>query len=261
MTTHLLDPIPSVGVFVVFAIITLACFEVGFRIGRWWQDRMPGEQEGPTDMLVGSLLALMAFVLAITMGMAADRFDARTGLVVAKANAIGAAYLQSDYLTEPAAEEMKELLREYLPLRIASDDRAQVLANVERSSALHAEMWAIAKEVTRTGHNPDLMSAFGDSLTEIVGLSQTRVVSALYARVPETILFLLLLGSALSLGMVGYNASLSKQRSVLSAVVLILALGVVTTLVVDLDRPQEGFLRVSQQALLDVQEWIGEPSP
>ena len=79
MRTQLLDPIPVLGVFLLFAIITLGFYEIGFRVGRWWQDRLPGEQEGPTDMLVGSLLALMAFLLAITMGMAADRFDARRG--------------------------------------------------------------------------------------------------------------------------------------------------------------------------------------
>ena len=79
MQTQLLDASPIPVVFVLFAIISLACYEVGFRVGRWWQDRMPGEQEGPTDMLVGSLLALMAFLLAVTMGMASDRFDARRG--------------------------------------------------------------------------------------------------------------------------------------------------------------------------------------
>jgi hypothetical protein len=31
--------------------------------------------------------------------------------------------------------------------------------------------------------------------------------------------------------------------------------------VVDLDRPQEGLLNVNQQALLDVQRWIGPPTP
>ena len=40
----------------------------------------PGEQEGPTGMLVGAILALLAFLLAVTMGMAADRFDARPSL-------------------------------------------------------------------------------------------------------------------------------------------------------------------------------------
>jgi hypothetical protein len=61
--------------------------------------------------------------------------------------------------------------------------------------------------------------------------------------------------------MVGYSAGLRRRRSVLSAVVLVIALGVVMTLVIDLDRPQDGLINVSQQALLDVQRWIGLPSP
>jgi hypothetical protein len=261
MTTQFLDS-ASVGmVFVLFAIVSLAVYEVGFRLGRWWQDRLPGEQEGPTDMLVGSLLALMAFLLAITMGMASDRFDARRGLVLAEANAIGTVYLQADYLPEPAAEEMKELLRAYLPLRIAPEDTSEIGANVQRSLALHAEMWAIAAEAARSGHSPDLVSAFGDSLSELVALNETRIVSSLYARVPETVVLLLLAGSILSIGMVGYTAGLKRRRSVVSAVVLVIALGVVLALVIDLDRPQEGLINVSQQALLDVQGWIGTPSP
>jgi hypothetical protein len=94
-----------------------------------------------------------------------------------------------------------------------------------------------------------------------VSLNQTRVVTGIYSRVPETVMLLLLVGSALALGMVGYNGGLSKHRSLLSAVVMIFALGAVTTLVVDLDRPQDGFLTVSQQALRDVQGWIGPPTP
>ena len=77
---------------------------------------------------------------------------------------------------------------------------------------------------------------------------------------PETVVLLLLVGSALSLGMVGYNAGLKRHRSILSALVMVVALGVVLTLVIDLDRPQEGFIDVSQQALLDVQTWVGQPS-
>lgn len=260
MNSGLLDSTPLIVVTVLFAIISFACYEIGFRIGRWWQARMPGEQEGPTDVLVGSLLALMAFLLAVTMGMAADRFDTRRGMVVAEANAIGKAYLQADYLPQPATDQMRALLREYLPLRIAGDDVSVVKASIGRSMELHAEMWRIAAEVARSGHSPDLVSSFGESLTEIVSLNESRVVSGLYARVPETVLLLLLAGSALSLGMVGYSAGLSGRRSILSAVVLVVALGAVMTLVMDLDRPQEGFLQVSQQALLDVQRWIGLPA-
>jgi hypothetical protein len=259
MTTALLDQIPIVGFAALFVVVTLACYEIGFRIGRWWQDREPGEQEGPTDMLVGSLLALMAFVLAITMGMAADRFDARRGLVVEEANAIGTAYLRADYLPVAEAEEVKALLREYLPLRIASSDLAQVGAAIARSREIHGELWSVQARVTAAGNDSDLISSFGESLTDIVAVNESRIVAGLYARVPDTVLLLLLVGSALSLGMVGYRAGLDRKRGLLSAVILIVALGAVTTLVVDLDRPQEGFLQVSQQALIDVGTWIGAP--
>lgn len=260
MNTQFLDQFSIPMVFVLFAVVTLVCFEIGYRIGVWWQDRLPGEQEGPTDMLVGSLLALMAFVLAITMGMAADRFDARRGMVLAEANAIGTTFQRAEYLPEPEAEQVKELMREYLPMRISSDDMEDVLAKVQRSLELQAELRAITAAVAQSGHSPDLVSSFGESVNEIVSVSQTRVVAGLYARVPPTILILLLAGSALSLAMVGYSGGLNHRRSILSAIVTIVALGAVTTLVVDLDRPQDGFLTVSQQALLDVQRWIGTPS-
>ena len=260
MSTQFLDQIPILMVFVLFAVFTLVVFEIGYRIGMWWQNRMPGEQEGPTDMLVGSLLALMAFVLAITMGMAADRFDTRRGMVLAEANAIGTTYQRAEYLPAPQAEQVKELMRQYLTHRIATDDQAEVAANIQRSLEIQAELRAITTAVAQSGPRDDLVSSFGESVNEIVTLAQSRVVVGLYARVPDTILVLLLAGSALSLAMVGYSGGLNHRRSILSAVVMIVALGAVTTLVIDLDRPQDGFLRVSQQALLDVQKWIGTPT-
>jgi hypothetical protein len=259
MSAQLLDPMPIGIVFILFAIITLICYEVGFRLGRWWQERMPGEQEGPTDVLVGSLLALMAFLLAVTMSMASDRFDTRRGIVLAEANAIGTAYAQADYLPDPAAGQLRELLREYLPLRIATGDTAQVQANLRLARELQPQLWAVFRPVMRSGHSPDLMSSLGDSLTAIVEVDETRVISALYARVPETVLLILLAGSALALGMVGYSAGLKGRRSVLSAIVMVVALGVVLALVIDLDRPQDGLINVSQQPLTDVQARIGQP--
>jgi hypothetical protein len=136
MVAQLLDPLPLAVLFALFAIVSLASYEIGFRLGRWWQRRMPGEQEGPTGVLVGSLLALMAFLLAVTMGMASDRFDARRSAVVAEANAIETTYFRAPYLSESAAARTEELLREYLPRRIAPDDAGEIAANLERSIAI-----------------------------------------------------------------------------------------------------------------------------
>jgi hypothetical protein len=48
---------------------------------------------------------------------------------------------------------------------------------------------------------------------------------------------------------------------VLSAVVMTLILAVVLIIVIDLDRPRDGFITVSQQALIDTQQWVGPPDP
>ena len=256
---QLLDSLPVSLVFVAFAIITMACYEVGFRLGRWWQERTPGEQEGPTGMLVGSILALLAFLLAVTMGMAADRFDARRSLVLAEANAIGTAYLRAGYLPEPASSQARELLRQYVPIRIVVTDTNDLQADIDQSNAILAKLWTVTEGVART-NGSDVVALYVESVNDTIDLNESRITAGIYARVPETILLLLVGGAALSLGMVGYSAGLTQRRSLLSAFVLILVLGAVITIVVDLDRPREGFIQVSQQPLIDLQQQIGPPT-
>ncbi len=256
---QLLDSLPILGVFVVFAVLCLAAYEVGFRIGSWWQERTPDEKEGPTGMLVGSILALMAFLLAVTMGMASDRFDARRGLVLEEANSIGTTYLRAGYLPEPTSTEIRQLLREYVPLRINVADRSQLAANFARSGEILADLWAEAEDLARDTPSSETLALFIESLNETIDLHETRVTAIVYARVPETVVLLLIAGAALTLGMVGFSAGLTRRRSLISAIALIVVLGAVVTLIVDLDRPREGYLQVSQQPLIDLQEQIGPP--
>ena len=258
LTTQYLDALPIWAVFVVFAIVAMVCYEGGFLLGRWWQDREPGEQEGPTGVIVGSIFALLAFLLAVTMGMAADRFDTRRATVLAEANAIETTYLRAGYLPEPAASQIRELLRESVPLRIRSDASGDLRSDIQQSEVLLNQMWSIAEGVAKTTNQGDLTSTFIESLNDTINLHETRVTAA-SARVPETLVLLLFIGSVLSLGMVGYGAGLTKRRSLLTAVVLVIALGAVLTLVVDLDRPLEGLVQVSQQPLIDIQQQIGPP--
>ena len=259
MNQQLLDPLPIVGILILFAALALAVYELGFRVGRWWQERTPDEKEGPTSMLVGSLLALMAFLLAVTMGMASDRFDTRRGLVLDEANSIGTTYLRAGFLPEPASTQVRTLLREYVPLRVNVADLDERAANFARSEEIHAKLWAITEELEATEGDSETFALFVESLNETIDLHGARLAAITYARVPETVLLLLIFGSALTLGMVGYSAGLTRRRSPITAIVLVIVLGAVITLVVDLDRPRRGFLVVGQQPLLDLIEQIGPP--
>jgi hypothetical protein len=256
-----LDSLPIVSVFVAFAFSALIALEGGYRVGSWLQGRTPDEKEGPTGMIVGSLLALLAFLLAITMGMASDRFDARRGLVLAEANAIGTMYLRAGYLPAPASREIRELTREYVPLRIATNNMADIQAKIARSHELQTKLWDIAEELARRAPESVAIATFIESLNEMIDLHTSRVTVGVYGRVPETVLVLLLLTSMLAMGMVGYSAGLTMKRSFPTAFGMILVLGAVITLVIDLDRPREGFLTVNQQPLVELAAQIGARLP
>lgn len=260
MMEELLDPIPVAGVFALFAILCLIAYEVGFRVGRWHQNRTPDEKEGPAGTLVGSLLALMAFLLAITIGMASDRFDNRRALVVEESNAIGTAYLRAGYLPQPAADQSREILRQYAPLRIASPVNDELVANIAQSNDLQSRLWSIAEALARADPNSPLLALYVDSVNHLIDVGEERLTAITNARVPQTVILLTFGGSTLTLGMVGYAAGLTRRRSLPTAIVLILVLGAVITLIVDLDRPREGFLVVSQQPIIDVQNQMAAPT-
>ena len=77
------------------------------------------------NLIARCLLLLIAF----TFSGAASRFDQRRHLIIEEANAIGTTYLRAGYLPDPASSEIRELLREYVPLRINVADRDQFAAN------------------------------------------------------------------------------------------------------------------------------------
>ena len=81
-----------------------------------------------------------------------------------------------------------------------------------------------------------------------------------YARVPPTVLLLLVAGVILSLGAGWLYPGLAEKRSPIIAIVLVIALGATLWLVIDLDRPRRRFDQTSQQPLIDLQQKLGSPS-
>src|SRR5690554_3390052 len=92
----------------------LLMVEAGFWFGRWRSKRADPEQKSQTGAVLGALLALLGFLLAVSFGITADRFAQRKALVLEEANAIGTAFLRTDFLPEPQAEISKKLFAEYV---------------------------------------------------------------------------------------------------------------------------------------------------
>lgn len=81
----------------------------------------------------------------------------------------------------------------------------------------------------------------------------------LRARVPYSIWIALLLISALCMTGMGYYCGLTDTRNWIARIVLVTTFATVMLLVVDLDRPCEGFLMVNQQPMDDLRKQIALP--
>ena len=99
-----------------------------------------------------------------------------------------------------------------------------------------------------------MTALFIQSLNEVIDLHAKRVMIALRSRVPPPIWMVLYLLAFLSVGAMGYQQGLTSARRSLATLALILAFSVVMLLIVDLDRPGEGLLRVSQQSMIDLRK-------
>ncbi len=60
--------------------------------------------------------------------------------------------------------------------------------------------------------------------------------------------------ATLTMATMGYHEGLTGARRSLASFALVVALSSILFMTVDLDRPQEGLLRISQQSVLDLQQ-------
>ena len=133
-----LDLLPIWGVFLATMAVVLLAVEGGFRLGQYRRRRSEQEDRPPVGEMVAATLALLAFMLAFTFGLAASRFDVRRGLVIDEANAIGTTYLRAGLLPEPHRSDVRSLLREYVDVRLEAVQPGKLSRSIGRSEELHA---------------------------------------------------------------------------------------------------------------------------
>ena len=86
-------------------------------------------------------------------------------------------------------------------------------------------------------------------------------MTAIRNRIPDSIWFVLYFVTILTMAAMGYQFGLTGERSWAVTISLAFAFAAVILLIADLDRPQLGFVRVSQQAMIDLVNKIGAPTP
>jgi hypothetical protein len=251
--TGLLDRLPLWSLLPITIVLALAAVEAGRRLGTHRLQRSEEEKESPVGGMVGATLGLLAFILAFTFGLAGARYEARRQVVLNEANAIGTTYLRAAMLPEPMRTESRNLLREYVDVRLEGVQTGNVDQAMVKSEEIHNRLWSVATTIAEKEKNV-ITSLFIQSLNQVIDLHATRIMAGLRSRVPAVIWLVLYLLLILAMGMLGYQSGLANSRRSLAVIAVVIGFSSVLCVIADLDRPGQGMLEVSQQSMIDLRK-------
>jgi hypothetical protein len=218
--------------------------EIGYLLGRRAGPRP--EREG-VGVLVGAILGLLAFVLALTLSFSNTRFIERRQGTLVEANAIGTAWLRAKAIDHPRAAEIARQIETYTTLRAdfvrASHEEAAIEAMNTHSAALQTEIWGHLAALVRDRADPVVASLMA-SLNEAFDAA-TAVRFAFSFTMPVG-LFVLLIGMALiSMMALGFQLGLRGNPHRILATLLTLTWTLVIVEILDLGAGRLGGIRTS----------------
>lgn len=246
--------LPSLFLFLAM----LVAAEVGVRLGRIRAAKDPEGSYVGVGAIEGAVLALLGLILAFTFSGASSRLDTRRQLIVQEANAIGTAYLRLDLLPPNEQPDVRQLFRKYLDARLevyeelgnpAESDAAR--ANAE---SLQRQIWTRAEAGT---HGQNSAIPVLNAVNEMIDVTTARNL-ALQTHTPRLIVYLMYCLAVLSAMIAGYGMSPAKQRNWLLTVIFSMAISMTVYVVLDLDNPSSGLIRLSaaEKVLAQLRETI-----
>ncbi|MDG0817504.1 bestrophin-like domain [Bdellovibrio svalbardensis] len=255
MTIEILYQIPLWIIFITMVTILLAASYFFYYIGQKAQKQHPERNDSINELLPTSIFGLLALLLGFSFSMSIARYDTRKTLSMKEANAIGTTYLRTDNLPENTGFQIRQLLKDYTKHRLIffEHQRIGLKGYNQRTQDLQNQIWKLAAGVTRTDRGP-LIAIFMQSLNEMIDLSSERAFAS-ENHVPEIVHHMIFLIAFIGLSSLSYVSGFKNQRR-LAPVFLSLLFPLVIALILDLDRPGRGLIRVTQTNMLELYDSI-----
>ena len=240
------DLIPAFYLAVPFLFLLILVNYLGYRFKGYHIRKFPGTEHvgiGPTE---GSLLGLTALLLSFTFGMSATKYDTRRQHIVSETNDIGTSILRCDMYPDSVRNLLRSDFKNYLETRLAyynvGDDEEMIKKTLEQSDSISNIIWKRVAVLSHDLNNRVASEQMVPALNSMIDIVTTRE-SARRSAVPGMILIVLCTLIIVSAFLSGYGSkSLERNK------VLVVAFALVTTmalyLVVDLDKPRQGFVNL-----------------
>lgn len=251
-----MDSIPLWLLFVLTTLLILLAIEGGYTLGKHARRKSADEKESPVGAIVGTVLALLAFILAFTFGMVSDRYDARKELVRDQASAIRTAYARADILPDAQRAEARQLYNDYLALVIKAstfDSSDSLPTMVSEAQSIQQKLWDQGMAYVKGGDNSDVSAMYLESINDLSNILANRISVSIESRIPDGIWIVLYALVVLGMAAVGYQTAIAESRRTWAMLMLALSFSIVFIVIAALDDPERGYLPVSQKPLTSLQ--------
>jgi len=242
------------GLLLVFALSG----SIGRRMGLRMRKGDTAVNRAQVISITAAILALLSLLLGFTFSMALSRFEYRKQMVVQESNAIGTAALRSRFLPVSQHAQLDSLLHRYVEIRLGSvlhtDPSSAARDRLDAEAReIHRRLWGMAAGAAGTDPQSVPLGLFAQSVNEVIDMKAKRDVGVAN-HVPESALIFLLVLAAVAAGFLGYGDGLTGSRSPTATAAFSLIVALVILLIIDIDRPQRGLARVSQESMIQLQE-------
>lgn len=231
--------------------------ELGRRIRRVQQVRHGDEMAKGLGAVEGAVFGVMGLLLAFTFSGAAIRFDLRRQQIIDEANNIGTAYLRLDLLPPEARTVIQEKFRQYVDARLetyyAIPDTARVNAALTRMAELQQEIWSLSVTAAHEVSGPQTTMLLMPALNEMFDIAATRLATT-RLHPPPIIYGMLFVLTLICSFLAGYDMGAEATRSWVHMLGFALILGIAVYVIVDLEYPRLGLIRLDSfdQLLVNV---------
>jgi ABC-type multidrug transport system fused ATPase/permease subunit len=238
-------------IFIPFLLV-LAPMLIGQRYGINQSKKVPDLQRTPVGSVTGAAFGLLAFLLAFTFQIAANRYDARKKLLLDEVTNIRTTYLRAEFLPEPFLTDTRKLIGEYVHIRVElSGDLSKLDYVMSRSQQILDSLWNETAQLPKTNLSPAIFSLFATSVNNLVDNFNQRVTINLEYRIPPIVFWVLFFVTFFCMLVLGYQFGISGKGNFKIFVILALTFSAVMFLILVLDNPK--LSRLNQKPLLTLQ--------
>lgn len=239
----------------VFPVLMLLVLAIAIEAPTYFGKRLVQHVSANDDtwnVIQGGVLTLVAFMLGISFSQSQARYDARRSLIMGEANSIGTTWLRADQLPAPDTRRFRSILTDYTSIRLNAYRGPLTPATRElaqkQSDGDQTRLWNIVSAAQRAQPGNVGRSLLMESLNDTIDKSAEQL-NALTHHVPVTIIAFTLLLVVIGALLIGFGFARSSTHPRILSLAYVLATLLVIEMMVDLDRPQTGFVRVNLEPL------------